>query len=64
MRNDFESFRKKLPARSLAAYDILTDQFRKIAAQPKYQKKPASKKRKSLMRSEIAYKNVNRRGQM
>ena len=64
MRNDFASFRKKLPTRSLAAYDILTNQFRKIAAQPQYQNKPASRKRKSLMSRDIAYRNVKTRGQM
>ncbi len=65
-RDDFATFRKKVPANTLFNYDILAGQFRQLARQYGNKKKQTSttRQRRSLMKPEIIYRNVKQKGKM
>jgi hypothetical protein len=63
-RDDFATFRKKVPAHTLFNYDILAGQFRQLAKQYGNKKTSATRRRRSLMKPEIIYRNVRQKGKM
>jgi hypothetical protein len=63
-RDDFATFRKKVPANTLFNYDILAGQFRQLAKQYGKKKTSTTRQRRSLMKPEIIYRNVRQKGKM